>query len=125
MVDRKERRTCCAFSGSACGGGAAAAESLTLVVVLGGDGRFRGGGRPLGRVVSGRTVRVFAERPRPVDDAEDAACGADSISESDSEGGSDKVSESVSDTSPSLGAVIVEACLGFRIGLVVLLVLSD
>jgi len=57
LVDRKERRTGCAFSGSACdggGGGAAAAESLTLVVVLGGEGRFRGGGRPLGRVGSGR-----------------------------------------------------------------------
>jgi hypothetical protein len=117
LVGSGERLTFCVFSGSACGGGGAATDSLTLVVVLGGEGRFRGGGRPLGRVASDRTLGV-AERPRPVDDAEDAACGAASTSESDSEGGSDKGSESVSDTSPSLGTVTVEACLGFRIGLV-------
>jgi hypothetical protein len=118
LVGSGERLTFCVFSGSACGGGGAATDSLTLVVVLGGEGRFRGGGRPLGRVASGLTPGVVAERPRPVDDAEEAAWGADSISDSDSEGGSDKVSESVSDTSPSLGTVTVEACLGFRNGLV-------
>lgn len=121
LVDWKERRTSCAFSDSACGGGgaaAAAAGSLTLVVVLGGEGRFRGGGRPLGRAGSGRTLGVVVERPRPVDDVEEAtSCGAAPSSESDSEGASDKGSESVSETSPSLGIVTVEACLGFLIGL--------
>ena len=121
LIDWKARRTCCAFSGSACGGGgaaAAAAGSLTLVVVLGGEGRLRGGGRPLGRAGSGRILGVVAERPKPIDDVEEAtSCGAASGSESDSEGASDKGSESVSETSPSLGMVIVEACLGFLIGL--------
>ena len=116
LTRSKKRRTCCVLTGSAGGNGGTATDSLTLVVVLGGEGRFRGGGRALGRVASGRTLGIVAERPRPLDDVEEAGFGAASISESDSEGGSDKA-ESVSDTSPSLGTVIVEACLGFLIGL--------
>jgi hypothetical protein len=113
-MGRKNERTCCAAGGS----GGAATGSLTLVVVLGGDGRARGGGRPLGRVAAGRTLGVVAERPRPVDDVVEATTwGVASISESDSEGASDKGSESVSEITSSLGLVTVEACLGFLIGL--------
>jgi hypothetical protein len=73
LTRSRDGRTCCVFAGSVGSEGAAATESLTLVVVLGGEGLFRGGGRPLNRVACGRTLGVVAERPKAVDDVEGTA----------------------------------------------------
>ena len=63
----KDGLTCCGISDSGGGSGAAATGTLTREIVLGGEGRFRGGGRPVGRAASGRIPGEFAERPKPID----------------------------------------------------------
>lgn len=109
--DKRDGRTSCVGSVAGAGneiGGATGAR--VLVDVRDGEGRLRGGGRPV-RAACGRTWGTERDMPDADDSEGDGAASMIcTSSSSDSEGGSDRGSESVSDTtSSSLFTVIVDS----------------